>query len=252
MDYEERWDLRMSPARYLLDHRRGTHADLARRLVAPGLNKTHRRRMTLLRLCLVAFNVLCEQLGKNMVVVGGGVPLEAAAKEWIRECQADLTARLDGEALDLWLLCGSTSDAGEQETKTVASILKSCAPRYKRYGLLGAPQAIEVYPPFWKLTTVPARYLARLGGTKVHAEEARAAVKPFEDVIWQELMQVEAALRKAMSSEDASHDADDVFILALNRAHGAIGHDRYGDNRSPQNVSEITFWVAHLAPLTIR
>ena len=115
--------------------------------------------------------------------------------------------------------------------------------------MLGAPQAIEVYPAFWKLTTAPARYLERLGGTKAHAEEARAALKPFEDVIWQELRQVEAALRTAMRSEDTSRDADAIFALAVTRAHHAIGHGRYGDNRSLENLGEVTFWIAHLAPL---
>ena len=183
MDACEEWDLRMSPARYLLHHPRGTHADLARRLVKADLEKTCRRKITLLRLSLIAFTVLCRHLGKDM---RGGTSLQAVAKEWMRECIAHVTSRLDEEALDLWLLCGASSDLKEREKKTAASILKTCAPQCKGYGLLGAPQAIDVYPPFWRLRSVPSRYLERLGGTKARAEEAKAAVRPFEDAIWQE------------------------------------------------------------------
>ena len=50
MDTREGWDLRMPPARYLLHHRRGTHGDLARRLVKADLDKARQRRLTLLRL----------------------------------------------------------------------------------------------------------------------------------------------------------------------------------------------------------
>jgi hypothetical protein len=247
MGKHEQWDLKVSPTRYLLDRRRGTHADLARRLVTADLNKTHRRRIALLTLSLIAFNVLSEHLGKD---VKGGMTLEAVVKEWIRECIAAARSRLDDEALDLWLLCGNKFDVKEQEEKTAASMLKTCAPQCKRYGLLGAPTPIEVYPPFWKLTTTPSRYLERLGGTKTHAEEAKAALRPFEDVIWQELKQVEAALRKAITSEDTSRDGDAIFALAVTRAHHSIGHDRYDDNRSVEHVSAVTFWIAHLAPLT--
>jgi hypothetical protein len=103
MDQHEEWDLKMSPARYLLDRRRGTHADLAQRLVKTDLDKIRRRRLTLLRLSLIAFNVLSEQLGKD---IKEGTTLEAVVKEWIRECIANVTSRLDEEALDLWSLCG--------------------------------------------------------------------------------------------------------------------------------------------------
>ena len=65
MDRDEEWDLRLSPARYLLDHRAGTRADLARRLVTNDVKRVYRRRMMLLRLSLIAFNTLCEQLGKD-------------------------------------------------------------------------------------------------------------------------------------------------------------------------------------------
>jgi len=246
MDTREGWDLRMPPARYLLHHRRGTHGDLARRLVKADLDKARQRRLTLLRLSLIAFNVLCEQLGRDMK---GELTLEAVVKEWVRECIAHVTSRLDEEALDLWLLCGTTSDMKEQEKKMAASIMKSCTPKCRRYGLLGAPQAIDIYPPFWRLRTVPSRYLERHGGTKAHAEQARATVKPFEDAIWQELGQVEAALRAAISSEDTSRDGDAILTLAVTRAHHCISHGRYGDNRSLENVSEVAFWIVHLPPL---
>ncbi|MGA2107758.1 MAG: hypothetical protein ABSH25_08935 [Syntrophorhabdales bacterium] len=247
MDQHEEWDLKMSPARYLLDRRRGTHADLAQRLVKTDLDKIRRRRLTLLRLSLIAFNVLSEQLGKD---IKEGTTLEAVVKEWIRECIANVTSRLDEEALDLWSLCGRQLGMKEQEEKTAASILKTCGSQCKRYGLLGTPQPIQVYPPFWKFSTAPSRYLERLGGTKAHAEEAKAAVKPFEDAIWQELKQVEAALRKAMGNEGTSTDADAILILALTRAHHSIGHDRYGDNRSAGHVGDVTFWIAHLPLLS--
>jgi len=213
MSKHEQWDLKLSPAKCLLDHRRGTHADLALRLVTADLNKTRRHRITLLKLSLIAFNVICEQLGKDTIDVKGGTTREAVVKEWIRECLATGTSRLDDDALDLWVLCGKKFDMKEQEDKTAESILKNSAPGCKRYGLLGAPQVIEVYPPFWKLDTAPSRYLERLGGTKRNGENARAAVKPFDDAIWQELRQVEAVLRKAMSSEDTSRDADAYLAL---------------------------------------
>ena len=66
MGKHEQWDLKVSPTRYLLDRRRGTHADLALRLVTADLNKTRRRRITLLKLSLIAFNVLSEHLGKDV------------------------------------------------------------------------------------------------------------------------------------------------------------------------------------------
>jgi len=69
MGKREQWDLKVSPARYLLDRRRGTHADLALRLVTADLNKTRRRRVTLLKLALIAFSVLCEQLGMDVMDV---------------------------------------------------------------------------------------------------------------------------------------------------------------------------------------
>ena len=113
MGNDEQWDLKMPPARYLLHHRRGGHGDLAQRLVKTDLDKTRRRRLTILRLSLIAFNVLCRQLGRDMKE---GTALETAAKEWIRECLASVTSRLGEETLDLWLLCGSVS-AMDQETK---------------------------------------------------------------------------------------------------------------------------------------
>jgi hypothetical protein len=247
MGKREQWDLKVSPARYLLDRRRGTHADLALRLVTADLNKTRRRRVTLLKLALIAFSVLCEQLGKDVMDVETH---EAVVRDWIRECIATVTSRLDDDAWDLWLLCGKDFDMKEQEQKTAESIIKNCVPRCKGYGLLGAPRVIEVYPPFWKLNMAPSRYLERLGGTKKHAQQARAAVKPFEDVIWQEIKQVEAALCKAMSSQDASRDGDAILGLALTKAHHSIGYNRYHNNWSPENVSSITFWIAHLAPLS--
>jgi hypothetical protein len=63
MNEHDPWELKLSPARYLLDHRVGTRADLARWLVANDLKGIHRRRITLLKLSLIAFNTLCEQLG---------------------------------------------------------------------------------------------------------------------------------------------------------------------------------------------
>ena len=80
MGEHEQWDLKMPPARYLLHHRRGGHGDLAQRLVKTDLDKIRRRRLTLLRLSLIAFNVLSEQLGKD---IKEGTTLEAVVKEWI-------------------------------------------------------------------------------------------------------------------------------------------------------------------------
>jgi len=247
MSKDEQWNLKLSPATYLLHHRRGTHADLARRLLKTDLEKARQRRLTLLRLSLIAFNVLSEHLGRD---IKEGTTLGVVVKEWIRECVATQTSRLDNDALDLWLVCGAASDMKEQETKTVASILKTCAPRCKRYGLLGAPQVIEVYPPFWKLATAPSRYIERVGGPKAHVEEAKAAVKPFEDAIWQELKQVEGALRKAMSTEDMSRDADDILALAVSRAYDSISRIRYDNNHSPEYPGGVASWIAHLAPLS--
>jgi hypothetical protein len=100
-----------------------------------------------------------------------------------------------------------------------------------------------------RLGRVPSRYLEMLGGTKAHAEEARAAVKPFEDAIFQELRRVEAALRKAMSTEDASRDAGVLLALTVTKAHHVIGHVRYENNRSLENIGEVALWITHLAPL---
>ena len=60
---------------------------------------------------------------------------------------------------------------------------------------------------------------------------------------------MEAALRKAMSTEDTSRDADVLLALAVTRAHHVIGHVRYENNRSLENVGEVALWITHLAPL---
>jgi len=75
-------------------------------------------------------------------------------------------------------------------------------------------------------------------------------VKPFEDAIWQELKQVEAALRKAMSTEDMSRDADDILALAVSRAYDSISRIRYDNNHSPEYPGGVASWITHLAPLS--
>ena len=249
MNEHEQWELKLSPARYLLDHRVGTRADLARRLVANDLKGIYRRRITLLKLSLIAFNTLCEQLGKDALQATRWDTRESVVKEWINGCIAKVASRLPEDELSLWLMCGKEFDMRKEEAKTAESILMTCTKKGKKYGLLGAPQAIEVYPSFWKFATVPSRYLERLGGTKAHAEAARAAVRPFENAIWEELKQVEAALRTAMTSEDTSRDADAVFALAVSQAYFSIGHERYDDNRSPEHPGDVTSWIARPAPL---
>ena len=119
-----------------------------------------------------------------------------------------------------------------------------------KHGLLGAPKVLEMYPPFWTHKTAPSRYLERFGVTKIVAEKARAALKPFEEAIWQELEQVEAALRKALSTEDTSRDADDILALAVSRAYDSISRIRYDNNRSPEYPGDVGSWIAHLAPLS--
>jgi hypothetical protein len=250
MDRDEEWDLRLSPARYLLDHRAGTRADLARRLVTNDVKRVYRRRMTLLKLSLIAFNTLCEQLGKDALQATRWDTRESVVKEWIRGCAATVASRLPEDELSLWLMCGKEFDMTKEEEKTAESILRTQAKRGKKYGLLGAPKVLELYPPFWTYRTAPSRYLEMLGGTKKVAEKARAAVKPFEDAIWQELKQVEAALRKAMSTEDRSRDADDILALAVSRAYDSISRIRYDNNRSPEYPSDVASWIAHLAPLS--
>ena len=250
MDTHEEWDLRTPPARYLLDHRVGTRADLARRLVANDLKGIQRRRMTLLKLSLIAFNTLCEQLGKDALQATRWDTRESVVKEWIRGCAATVASRLPEDELSLWLMCGKEFDMTKEEGKTAELILRTHAKRGKKYGLLGAPKVLELYPPFWTYRTAPSRYLEMLGGTKIAAEKARAAVKPFEDAIWQELKQVEAALRKAMSTEDRSRDADDILALAVSRAYDSISRIRYDNNRSPEYPGDVASWIAHLAPLS--
>ena len=219
MNEHDPWELKLSPARYLLDHRVGTRADLARRLVAHDLKGIHRRRITLLRLSLIAFNTLCEQLGKDALQATRWDTRESVVREWIRGCAATVVSRLPEDELSLWLMCGKEFNMTKEEEKTAESILRTHAKKGRKYGLLGAPKVLELYPPFWTYRTAPSRYLEMLGGTKKVAEKARAAVKPFEDAIWQELKQVEAALRKAMSTEDTSRDADDILVLAVSRAY---------------------------------
>ena len=250
MNEHDPWELKLSPARYLLDHRVGTRADLARRLVANDLKGIHRRRMTLLKLSLIAFNTLCEQLGKDALQATRWDTRESVVKEWIKGCAAKVVSRLPEDELSLWLMCGKEFDMTKEEEKTAESILRSCAKKGRGYGRLGAPKVLEVYPSFWTHKRVPARYLEMLGGTKKVAEKARAAVKPFEDAIWQELKQVEAALRKAMSTEDRSRDADDILALAVSRAYDSISRIRYNNNRSPEYPGDVASWIAHLAPLS--
>ena len=250
MNEHEQWELKLSPARYLLDHRLGTRADLARRLVAQDLKGIHRRRMTLLKLSLIAFNTLCEQLGKDALQATRWDTRESVVKEWINGSAAKVVSRLPEDELSLWLMCGKEFDMAKEEKKTAESILRTYAKRGKKYGLLGAPKVLELYPPFWTYRTAPARYLEMLGGTKKVAEKAKAAVKPFEDAMWQELKQVEAALRKAMSTEDRSRDADDILALAVSRAYDSISRIRYDNKHSPEYAGGVAFWIAHLAPLS--
>ena len=250
MDEHESWELKLSPANYLLDHRAGTRANLARRLVINDLKGIRRRRLTLLRLSLIAFNTLREQLGKDALQAARGETRESVVKEWINGCKAKVVSRLPEDELSLWLMCGKEFDMTKEEKKTAESILRTYAKKGKKYGLLGAPKDLEVYPPSWTHKTAPARYLEMIGGTKVFAEKALAAVKPFEDAIWQELNQVEAALRKAMSTEDTSHDADDTLALAVSRAYESISGIRYDNNYSPEYPSGVASWIAHLALLS--
>jgi hypothetical protein len=250
MNEHDLWDLRLSPARYLLDHRTGNRADLARRLVANDLKGMRRRRVTLLRLSLIAFNILSEQLGKDALQVARWERPESVVKEWVKGCAAKAVSRLPEDELSLWLMCGKEFDMTKEEEKTAESILRTYAKRGKKYGLFGAPKVLELYPPVWTHRTAPSRYLEILGGTKIAAEKARAALKPFEDAIWQELKQVESALRKAMSTEDTSRDADDILALAVSRAYDSISRIRYDNNHSPEYPSDVASWIAHLAPLS--
>ena len=250
MNEHDLWDLRLSPARYLLDHRVGTRADLARRLVAHNLKGMRLRRITLLRLSLITFNILFEQLGKDAIQVARGETRESVVKEWINGSAAKVMSRLPEDELSLWLMCGKEFDITKEEKKTAESILRSCAKKGKKYGLLGTPKVLEVYPPFWTYKRAPSRYLEMLGGTKKVAEQARAALKPFEDAIWQELKQLEAALRKAMSTEDTSRDADDILALAVSRAYDSISRVRYDNNHSPEYPGDVASWIAHLPPLS--
>jgi len=253
MNEHDPWELKLSPARYLLDHRVGTRAGLARWLVANDLKGIHRRRITLLKLSLIAFNTLCEQLGKDALQATRWDTRESVVKEWINGCTAKVVSRLPEDDLSLWLMCGKEFDTTKEEKKTAESILRTYAKKGRGYGRLGAPKVLEVYPSFWTHKRVPARYLEMLGGTKKVAEKARAALKPFEDAIWQELKQVEAALRKAMSTEDTSRDADDILALAVSRAYDSISRIRYDNNRSPEYSGDVGSWITHLAPLsTIR
>jgi len=250
MDVHDQWDLKLSPARYLLDHRVGTRADLARRLVAHDLKGIHRRRITLLKISLIAFNILCEQLGKDALQVARWERPESVVKEWVKGCAAKVMSRLPEDELSLWLMCGKEFDMTKEEEKTAESILRTHAKKGRGYGRLGAPKVLEVYPSFWTHKRVPARYLEMLGGTKKVAEKARATLKPFEDAIWQELKQVEVTLRKAMSTEDTSRDADDILALAVSRAYDSISRIRYDNNRSPEYPGDVASWITDLAPLS--
>ena len=250
MDVHDQWDLKLSPARYLLDHRVGTRADLARRLVAHDLKGIHRRRITLLKISLIAFNILCEQLGKDALQVARWERPESVVKEWAKGCAAKVMSRLPEDELSLWLMCGKEFDMTKEEEKTAESILRTHAKKGRGYGRLGAPKVLEVYPSFWTHKRVPARYLEMLGGTKKVAEKARATLKPFEDAIWQELKQVEVTLRKAMSTEDTSRDADDILALAVSRAYDSISRIRYDNNRSPEYPGDVASWITDLAPLS--
>ncbi len=250
MNENELWDLKLSPARYLLDHRVGTRADLARRLVAHDLKGIRQRRITLLKLSLIAFNALCDQLGKDALQVRRGETRESVVREWINGCTARAVSRLPEDELSLWLMCGKEFDMTKEEKKTAEAILRTFAKKGKKYGLLGTPKALEVYPSFWTHRRVPSRYLEMLGGTKKVTEQARAALKPFEDAIWEELAQVDAALRKAMSMEDTSRDADDILALAASRAYDSISRTRYSSNYSPEFPGAVASWIAHRAPLS--
>lgn len=90
MGKDEQWDLKVSPARHLLRRHQGTHVDLARRLVTADLNKTHQRRIALLTLSLIAFNVLCDvnMIGRSSVLV----PVLAEQISYVVEVIPELAA----------------------------------------------------------------------------------------------------------------------------------------------------------------
>ena len=121
MDTHEQWNLTLCPAKYLLHLRSGTHADLAWRLITSDLNKTRQRRLTLLKLTLVAFSALSEQFGRDMMDAKVGP--YALAMEWITGCTAEVMSRLSDDALDLWHLCGKHFMMKEQEKRAGVSTL---------------------------------------------------------------------------------------------------------------------------------
>ena len=60
-------------------------------------------------------------------------------RDWIRECIAAATSRLDDDAWDLWLLCGKNFDMKEQEQKTAESMLKTLRSTMQKVTVFSVP-----------------------------------------------------------------------------------------------------------------
>ena len=165
MNEHDPWKLKLSPARYLLDHRGGTRADLARRLVAnderdpsapDNASQTlpHRVQHT------------PRGTGKDALQVTRSETRESVVREWIKGVRRDGGVPSPEDELSLWLMCGKEFDMTKEEEKTAESVLRNCAKKGRGYGRLGAPKVLEVYPSFWTHRGDPRRPWRRSGGTR--------------------------------------------------------------------------------------
>jgi hypothetical protein len=75
---------------------------------------------------------------------------------------------------------------------------------------------------------------------------ARAALAPFEAAMWQELQQVERALRAELSDLNAGA-ADNIYPVAMEQAELRIVYGRYKGYHSFEHVRHLADWLESLA-----
>jgi hypothetical protein len=235
------WTLGVKPEFYLDRHPNGPHAELARAIVDEKIGEYRREFDEALKPALVAFQVLVEQLGKALHPgEDDHLTLHGVFREWLNSCLP---------RMDLPLLRWAFKEFRGRELLLRRQVVRQYGLRLDDYGALGPPRNIPVHPWFWKLKEDPLSYLRRWGDRKrpepqnVHL--AREALAPFEAAMWQELQQVEHALRVDLSHMD-SGPVNAVYRLAMEQAFPRIVYVRYNDCQSLENFQHMREWLESL------
>jgi hypothetical protein len=231
--------LRIKPEVYLQGYPNGPLAELATAIVEEKVRRYRREFDDALKPALVAFQVLVEQLGKDLHngCEDGHITLHGVFREWLNRCLPDM---------DLPLVSLAFKEFRGRELLLRREIVRRYGLRLDDYRALGPLRNIPVHPWFWKLKEDPLDYLSKRGYRKrpepqnVHL--TRAALAP-EAAMWQELQQVEHALRFVELSDMDSGAVNTVYRLAMEQTDLRIVIVRYNNCQSIENFKHIIEWL---------